>query len=88
MAWRNEFELDTGIALRREKALIGNNKLTGKELFLRDNTLNESDLKFLLEAGESIESVKIDESLFQNLDDLDLGSDDEEDEDYVPEKDF
>lgn len=84
MAWRNEFEQDTGIALRREKSLANNNKLTGKELFLRDNTLNDSDLKFLLEAGESIESVKIDESLFQNLDDLELESD-TDDEDYVPE---
>lgn len=64
---------------------------------MRDTTLNESDLKFLLEAGDSIESaVKVDESLFQNVDDLDLGSDDEDDdddddddeddEDYVPGK--
>ncbi|KAG4080211.1 hypothetical protein HA402_008282 [Bradysia odoriphaga] len=87
LAWRNEFELDTGIAAKREKLLGDNKKLTGKELFLRDNTLNESDLKFLLEAGDPIESVKIDESLFQNLDDLDFGSDDDDDEDYVPGKD-
>ena len=69
--------------MRREKALLNNNKLTGKELFLRDNTLNESDLKFLLEAGDTIENVKIDEALFQNLDDLELESD-TDDEDYVP----
>lgn len=87
LAWRNEFELDMGIAQKREKLLGDNKKLTGKELFLRDNTLNESDLKFLLEAGDPIESVKIDESLFQNLDDLDFGSDDDDDEDYVPGKD-
>lgn len=86
LAWRNEFELDMGIAQKREKLLGENKKLTGKELFLRDNTLNESDLKFLLEAGEPIESVKIDESLFQNFDDVDFGSDDD-DEDYVPGKD-
>lgn len=86
LAWRNEFELDTGIAQKREKLLGDCKKLTGKELFLRDNTLNESDLKFLLEAGDPIESVKIDESLFQNMDDLDFGSDDD-DEDYVPGKD-
>lgn len=54
---------------------------------MRDTTLNESDLKFLLAAGESIESVKVDESLFQNLDDLELGSDDEDDDDWVPGKD-
>lgn len=50
---------------------------------MRDNTLNDSDLKFLEAAGESVEKVKIDESLFQNLDDLDFGSDDDDD-DYVP----
>lgn len=71
-----------GIAQRREK-LTDNKKLTGRELFMRDTTLNESDLKFLLAAGDSVENVKIDESLFQNLDDLELGSDDD-DEDYVP----
>lgn len=52
---------------------------------MRDKTLNESDLKFLEAAGESIESVKIDESLFQNMEELDFGSDDDDDdEDYVP----
>lgn len=87
LKWRTEFELDIGITERKQKELAEAKKLTGKELFLRDNTLNESDLKFLLEAGDSIENVKIDESLFQNLDDLDLGSDDEsEDEDWVPGK--
>lgn len=52
---------------------------------MRDNTLNESDLKFLEAAGDSVENVKIDESLFQNLDGLEFGSDDDDDdEDYVP----
>lgn len=87
LAWRNQFEIDTGVTARREKASYTGSKLTGKELFLRDNTLIDSDLKFLLEAGESLENVKIDEALFQNLDDLELDSDDE-DEDYVPGKDF
>lgn len=50
---------------------------------MQDITLNESDLKFLLEAGDSVESVKIDESLFQNINDLEL-DDDSDDEDYVP----
>lgn len=88
LAWRNEFEIDTGVTARREKASFTGSKLTGKELFLRDNTLIDSDLKFLLEAGESLENVKIDEALFQNLDDLELDSDDEGDEDYVPGKDY
>lgn len=85
MKWKNEFEIDMGIAEKREKSNIGG-KLTGRELFLRDNTLNESDIKFLMEAGENIENVKIDESLFQNIEDLELDSDDDDDEDYVPGK--
>lgn len=77
-----------GITQKKEKASQEAKKLTGKELFLRDTTLNESDLKFLLEAGESLENVKIDESLFQNLGDLELDeSDDESDDDYVPGQD-
>lgn len=88
LKWRNDFDLEFGIAEKKMKELAENRKLTGKELFLRDSTLNESDIKFLLEAGDSIESVKIDESLFQNLDDLELDSEDEsEDEDWVPGKD-
>lgn len=51
---------------------------------MQDKTLNDSDLKFLEAAGESIENVKIDESLFQNLEELDFDSDDDDDEDYVP----
>jgi len=87
LTWRNQFEIDMGITLKKEKASQAAIKLTGKELFLRDNTLNESDIKFLIEAGENIESVKIDESLFQNIDDLELDSDDDDDPDYAPSKD-
>ncbi|ALC45833.1 CG5515 [Drosophila busckii] len=85
MKWKLEFEDSTGIAAKREK----NNdckKLTGRELFMRDNTLNESDIKYLLEAGENIENVKIDETLFQDIGELELDDDDddEDDEDWVP----
>ncbi|XP_058057729.1 RWD domain-containing protein 1 [Anopheles bellator] len=84
MSWKSQFELDMGITERKEKIAAESRKLTGRELFLSDNTLNESDLKFLMDAGDSIESVRIDESLFQNIDDLELDSD-TDDEDYVPE---
>lgn len=88
--WRNEFEIEFGIAEKKEKALqIG--KLTGRELFTQDNSLLDSDIRFLLDNGDSIESVKIDESLFQNLD-LEIGDDegdddDSDDSDYDPSKD-
>ncbi|XP_055587394.1 RWD domain-containing protein 1-like [Uranotaenia lowii] len=87
MTWKTKFELEMGITERKEKTAGEARKLTGKELFLRDNTLNESDLKFLMDAGEPIENVRIDESLFQNIDDLELDSDDDEDdEDFVPDE--
>ena len=47
------------------------NKLTGKQLFERDVTLNESDIHFFSDSG----GVKVDESLFQDLDDLELEGD-------------
>nr|CAI5828196.1 unnamed protein product [Callosobruchus analis] len=79
MKWKKIFEDDMGITKKREIAEKENKKLTGRELFMRDNTLNESDLKFLDEGDQ----VKVDESLFQDLDDLDL--DDEDDEDFDPD---
>lgn len=36
-----------GIAKKREMIEKEGKKLTGRELFMTDNTLNESDLKFL-----------------------------------------
>ncbi|CAG9767992.1 unnamed protein product [Ceutorhynchus assimilis] len=79
LKWRQEFEAELGIDKKRELAEKEGRKLTGRELFMTDNTLNESDLKFLDEADR----VKVDESLFQDLDDLDL--DDEDDEDFDPD---
>ncbi|XP_057319620.1 RWD domain-containing protein 1 [Microplitis mediator] len=78
MKWKEKFDEEMGHTKRRELALIQGKKLTGRELFMTDKTLNESDLKFLDDA----DAVKVDESLFQNLDDLDLNdNEDTEDDD-------
>lgn len=82
LKWKAVFEEEMGITLKRQSVNKEGKKLTGRELFMMDHTLNESDLKFLAEEG----NVKVDESLFQDLDDLDL--DDEDDEDYDPNKSY
>jgi len=53
---------------------------TGKQLFEHDSSLFTSDLQLLNE-----EAIEVDETLFQNLDDLDLDDDGEE---YNPEDDY
>lgn len=98
LAWKKQFEEDLGIRKKRETSDKENRKLTGRELFITDNTLNESDLKFLDGEKKSLlcnmyinnlttfvftgEEVQVDESLFQDLDDLDI--DDEDDPDFDP----
>ncbi|XP_057307692.1 RWD domain-containing protein 1-like [Hydractinia symbiolongicarpus] len=71
LAWKIKFDQEM-IACGKRKQQDENKlkKLTGKQLFERDSTLNESDIQFISEAG-----VKVDESLFQDLDDLDLDED-------------
>ncbi|XP_011298616.1 RWD domain-containing protein 1 [Fopius arisanus] len=83
MNWKKKFDEEMGHTRRRELALLQGKKLTGRELFMTDNTLNQSDLKFL----DDGDAVKVDESLFQNLDDLDLDDNDDDDPDYDPLKD-
>ncbi|KAL3280346.1 hypothetical protein HHI36_017835 [Cryptolaemus montrouzieri] len=78
MKWKIAFEDEIGLTKKREMIEKEGKKLTGRELFMTDITLNESDLKFLADG----DAVKVDESLFQDLDDLDL--DDEDDEDFDP----
>ncbi|XP_016911514.1 RWD domain-containing protein 1 [Apis cerana] len=80
LCWKEKFDEEMGYTKRREIAEREGKKLTGRELFMTDKTLDQSDLKFLDD-----DSVKVDESLFQNLDDLELeDDDDDEDPNFEP----
>lgn len=87
MTWKTQFELETGVVEKRKLENESNRKLTGRELFMTDSSLVDSDIASILQAGDTVESVKIDESLFQALDlEEDLPSEDESDDpDYLPE---
>lgn len=50
--------------------LAASKRLTGREMFLRDNQFDESDLTFL--AAEGGEIVEVDEKLFVDIGDIDL----------------
>ncbi|XP_050440868.1 RWD domain-containing protein 1 [Adelges cooleyi] len=67
LRWKFQFEEDMGVLKKRNEEDKGK-KMTGRELFMTDKSLNESDLKFLEEG----DSVKVDESLFDEIEDLDL----------------
>lgn len=69
MNWKRAFEEELGLTRKELRDEREDRKLTGKELFLQDQTLIESDLKFLIDFGEG---VKVDESLFQDLHELNL----------------
>ena len=83
LAWKAGFDADMAV-LRKEKeaAKKDKHKKSGRELFMTDKTLLESDIKFLAEAGD--EAVTVDESLFQDLDDLDLDDEEDDDPDWAP----
>ncbi len=68
LAWKLTFDAERN-AVKGVDAVEKTKKSTGRELFMKDVSLNESDLKFLEEDGEL---VKVDESLFQNLENLDI----------------
>lgn len=90
--WRIHFGKDflaAEIAAKkaRESELAG--KLTGRQQFLRDATLNMSDLGFLEKQDDAVEeedeNVEIDQALFdEDLGELDLS--DSDDEDYKPDE--
>ncbi|KAL1416209.1 hypothetical protein MTO96_006469 [Rhipicephalus appendiculatus] len=77
MAWKSKFDAEMAEIRNKDKILNASGKLTGRELFEKDKNLIDSDLQFMQE-GE--EDVKVDESLFQELEDLDLEELDEPDE--------
>ena len=68
MKWKMGFDAERNIG-KIQDAVEKVKKLTGRELFMKDNSMNESDLKFLEEDGEI---VKINESLFENLENLNV----------------
>lgn len=88
LAWKAVFDKER-LEKKGNKALTGKEKMTGRELFQTDKSLNDSDIKFLATTGDV--AVTVDESLFEDLDDLDLedGEDDEEsdDPDWQPGRD-
>ncbi|CAH8534311.1 unnamed protein product [Dicrocoelium dendriticum] len=73
MEWNEKFKAE--MASLKEKVEVDENvtkRLTGRELFLRDNRYDDSDVAFLAENGEAIE---IDDRLFADIADLDLSDD-------------
>jgi len=88
LAWKIRFDEEMKAAGKQviKDALMSTKssaKLTGKQMFERDSSMNVSDMQFLTNETTTTDSggVKVDESLFQDLDDLDLDDlDDLEDE--------
>lgn len=83
LAWKDEFDKDRLQMIKDN--YVKNSKLTGKELFMTDKSLNDSDIKFLEQAGDK--AITVDESLFEELDELAIDDDDEdsdEDPDWKP----
>jgi len=77
LSWKAEFDEER---LGKKADVIKGSKLTGRELFMTDKSLNDSDIKFLEASGDT--AVTVDESLFEDLEDLDL--DEEDDPDWNP----
>nr|ACO15750.1 RWD domain-containing protein 1 [Caligus clemensi] len=73
LKWKADFDSER-LALKSNKKVKEEGKMTGRELFMTNSSLQDSDIKFLEDAGEE---VKINEELF---DDLELDDYDEEDD--------
>ncbi|XP_046583260.1 RWD domain-containing protein 1-like [Haliotis rubra] len=74
MSWKQKFDAEMA-ELKKSKTdvEVTSKKLTGYELFMRDSSMNDSDVQFLQSADA--DTVEVDESLFQDMDDLDLDED-------------
>ncbi|XP_075677358.1 RWD domain-containing protein 1 isoform X1 [Dermatophagoides pteronyssinus] len=86
IAWKLKFDAEMAeLAARKNKEMKKDdpNKLTGKEMFLRDKNLIDSDLNFgdIVAGSDDFDDVdvKVDESLFQDLDVNELTVDDDDD---------
>ncbi|XP_069139996.1 RWD domain-containing protein 1-like [Argopecten irradians] len=74
LAWKAKFDAEMSEQKRlKNQTVVGPKGLTGKELFFTDDTMNDSDVKFLQSEEDTVE---VDESLFQDMDDLDLDDND------------
>merc|ERR1739844_648665 len=73
LAWKAQFDAER--QSKKEIVDASAKRLTGKALFLKNVTLNDSDIQFLNEGTEN--TVDVDESLF---DDLDLDGEEFEDD--------
>nr|KAG5708931.1 hypothetical protein BaRGS_009340 [Batillaria attramentaria] len=85
LAWKAKFDAERMDLKRLQKEEDLSKKPTGKELFEKDESLFENDINFLQDEGDNVE---VDESLFEDMEDLDLDDvdddDDDDDPDYVP----
>lgn len=85
-AWKAKFDAEFAhLKAAREK---DTGKLTGREMFMRDKTLIESDLKFLEDSEDSKPfddddnvKVEVDEDLFKDVEELDIGDEEFSDSD-------
>ena len=82
LVWRAKFDEETGRAALKQAKEV-NKKLTGRQLFERDASLANSDLAFIKE-GDAVEGVSVDETLFQDLEDLDLDDEGDDDSEFDP----
>ncbi|CAG8589326.1 15563_t:CDS:2, partial [Acaulospora morrowiae] len=87
LEWKEQFDKEIEEKERLAKSIASlkkeeakKNKLTGRQLFERDETLATSDGKYMEE-----EDVTVDVSLFEREDDMDLDDDSDEEENSVLE---